>query len=71
MQAAGSPCTLASRRTSKQRRAFTEFAAMINFGSVVFFVIMGLGAGFMVWVLWKIAADERRRHRHHIPIRRY
>jgi hypothetical protein len=44
---------------------------MSNFGSVVFFLIMGLGASFMVWVLWKTMADERRRHHHHIPIRRY
>jgi threonine/homoserine/homoserine lactone efflux protein len=45
---------------------------MINLSSAVFYVMMTLGAGFMIWVLWKTVADERRRHHdHHTPIRRY
>lgn len=44
---------------------------MVDLGSVVFYVMVGLGAAFMVWVLWKTIADERRRHHDHIPIRRY
>lgn len=45
---------------------------MINWSAAVFYLLMALGAAFMVWVLWSTAMDERRRRRQHDrPIRRY